>query len=146
MIFPSHGTVTQAQDRGDVRLSSFQDRSVPLLPLPVSRTFRKFLLSTATMPRKGQTLAPCGHYRAAWDGHSRCWLCCLCSRDNPCDVSQAWTEDIWKLAARKLRKRASHKSGPPTGGRLTILWNRPSPVLFLCFSSQPPPGVSSRLM
>ena len=43
----------------------------------------------------------CGHLKASWDNHPRCFACSRCSFQSCCEICKLWPSSIWTLASNR---------------------------------------------
>ena len=48
-----------------------------------------------------QVRGSCGHLKASWDNHPRCFACSRCSFQSRCEICKLWPSSIWTLASNR---------------------------------------------
>ena len=48
-----------------------------------------------------QVRGKCGHLKASWDNHPRCFACSRCSFQSHCQICKLWPSSIWTLASNR---------------------------------------------
>ena len=48
-----------------------------------------------------QVRGSCGHLKASWDNHPRCFACSRCSFQSRCQICKLWPSSIWTLASNR---------------------------------------------
>ena len=48
-----------------------------------------------------QVRGSCGHLKASWDNHPRCFACSRCSFQSRCQTCKLWPSSIWTLASNR---------------------------------------------
>ena len=48
-----------------------------------------------------QVRSKCGHLKASWDNHPRCFACSRCTFQSRCQICKLWPSSVWTLASNR---------------------------------------------